>query len=144
MLKRKFIFLFLILTCLCVLTACQQKQRIYEIGETYEFNGYSVRIDLEADNERFVIDYTEKDYEYSHHFEFCFTYSTETLHNSDEFEYVDGENNPIVFDEYGYDFTGDKIIYVSYANANEEIKSAISDENFSINLGSKLFRIINN
>lgn len=117
-------------------------QPIYQFGVEYNFKQSIIRVDHDTDEENFIFYYTDKGSSSDYNFYFTFTFSTilDTLFNSEEFEYVDGEGNEIVFDENGhYYFNGDKVIYISYKNANEEIKSSIANEQFSISIGCGTF-----
>ena len=119
---------------LCAACGPDSAQPIYHFGREYEFNNYIIKAELNAEEENFLCCYKVKSNSAHCVFSFKFTYNTLTeLNNSIEFEYSDDNGNEIVFDENGYyTFTGDKTICISYKNANEEIKSAISDEQFSV------------
>ncbi|MDE6597667.1 MAG: hypothetical protein K2K60_03405 [Clostridia bacterium] len=137
-----------LLLLLCVIIGCsfmgcasnKNKQRVYNFGETYEFENFNVRVENNFEKERFEFYYVDKGNSVNCYFCVEFTYQTTeampTLLNSTEFKCIDSDCNEIVFNENRYYvFTGNKTLYISYKNATEEIKLAIEDANFSISFG---------
>ncbi len=116
-------------------------QPIYHFGIEYDFTQCLIRAEHEESEMRFEFYYTHIDRTYDCSFYFVFTGEfLEHLYNDTEFSYTDENGNEIVFDENGhYYFNGDKVIYISYENANEEIKSSIANEQFSISIGCGTF-----
>lgn len=114
---------------------------IYNIDQIYDYDSCNILLAHDEKDEKFVYYYTDKDSK-SNIFYFDFTYNTiTTLHNSSEFIYTDSEGNELIFNENGrYEFLGDVTIYISYKNASQEIKTAISEHIFSLNFGVGSFR----
>lgn len=113
-------------------------QRIYLIGQKQTFNdGSELLIELDKENERFIYSMTDTS-QSLHCFYFYFSnmpYSPNPIRetNSAEFIYTDSDGNEIVFDETGYyRYNGSKIIYISYKNANDEIKTSINENGFTL------------
>ena len=118
-------------------------QRVYFIGEEYAFGTVTVKVEDNEIEQRYVLYYTvTKEEEYSNSFTFNFTYNTcETIKNSPEFEYSTSDpDEEIAFDENGYYwFYGSRTFYISYKNANEEIKNIIANKECNIELSFGTF-----
>ena len=135
--KYRFLALLLLpLAGLCLWTGCgpDSAQEIYHFGQEYDCTQCIIKVDHEIAGEKFVYSYTEKIN--STQCDFCFTFNYNTLidlTNSNEFDYTTSDGNEIIFDASGhYSFVGDKIIYISYKNANNDIKAAIAKDDFSV------------
>lgn len=113
----------------------------YHIGDERVFDdGSKVFVEQDFDNERFVYTHTNLE-ESDNNYVFCFdmtyfNFDTEnmvTMRNSDEFIYTDATGNEIVFDENGdYNYQNDTIIYISYKNVSEEVKTVILKDKFDL------------
>lgn len=133
----KLLTILLVFTTLAFIGCINSPQVVYHIGERYSFIDGDVLVTLDETEEKFVFEYTDKDPSASLYFDVSFTYHTvTTLKNSPEFDYTDRDGNILVFDENGhYVCDGDQILYVSYKNASDEIKAAISKGEFNISFG---------
>lgn len=111
-------------------------QKVYSIGKYYTFNTVKVKLENNIEEERFVLFYKILDQDGStHFFSFAFICNTKTLRNSENFDYKDDSDSEIVFNKNGYyEFYDSKIFYISYKNADEEIKDIIYSEDYSIEL----------
>ncbi|MDE6667284.1 MAG: hypothetical protein K2K38_02915 [Clostridia bacterium] len=110
--------------------------QIYNIGQEYAFNTFTVKVENDEVEQRFILYYTvTKEGQYSNSFTFDFGYKTfEHITNSKEFEYSTSDPDEIItFDENGfYYFYGSRTFYISYKNANEEIKNSIANKEFNL------------
>lgn len=114
----------------------------YKIGEEHNFGGYLIKVEDDKQNERFIYSCkAETPQKYPNFFNFILSVgAVEDYINSDEFSYADDAGAIITFDVQGYHyFYGDKVIYISYARANENIKESIASGGYSIEIGSHLF-----
>ena len=122
-----------ILISMLLLAGCTDNktpQVVYLLGEEYFFDTINVKVENDEEQERFVLYYNilgqEKD---SHFFAFTFTHNTYDLKNSEQFEYSDNLDSKIEFNENGYYvFNDSRIFYVSYKNADVDIKRIINDK----------------
>lgn len=136
-------FIILISGCSCD----GNPQPIYYIGEEYIFDTVTVKVEDDVAEEKYILYYTvNEDDTYKH--SFCFEFhlnASETLINSTEFEYSTSDLDEVIeFDENGYYcFYGSRIFYVSYKNANEEIKNSIKNKECSIYCFIGLFKYYN-
>ncbi len=105
-------------------------QVVYSIGEEYVFDTTNVKVENDEEREQFILYYNVTGQEIcSHYFAFTFSYDTEILKNSEQFEYFDDLDSEIEFDENGYYvFDTSKIFYISYKNSNTEIKNIINSK----------------
>ena len=139
--KRIYIFVLSILSFIIIaFSGCiygVTPQYAYHFGIKYKLIDGDILVTFDKEDEKFIFEYTDKDPSASLYFNVEFTYHTvTTLINSPEFDYADRDGNILVFDENGhYVCDGDQILYVSYKNANEEIKDAISKGEFNISFG---------
>ena len=109
-------------------------QIVYLLGEEYNFNTVNVKVENDEVQERIVLYYNilEQEKE-SHFFAFTFIYNKYELKNSDRFDYSDNLGSLIEFNENGYYvFDDSRIFYISYKNADAEIKRIINDKNYII------------
>ncbi len=119
------------------------KQQAYEMGVEHSFGDVTVRLSQDEENERFVLEckISEKSDEVRL-FSFELNISaTESLNNCEQFDYGDNLGSQIVFGENGYyEFYSDRIFYISYKNADENVKKIILDKKYiSISTLSKTF-----
>ena len=142
---------FLGTVCLAVLlsgcTCHWTEQEIYAIGREYEFNNVTVKVEDDVAEERFIWYYTVNDDDTSKH-SFCFEFylsAGNTLSNSSEFEYSTSDPDEVIeFDENGYyRFYGSRIFYISYKNANEEIKNSIKNKECGLSFSFGSFEYYN-
>ena len=119
------------------------KQQAYQMSVEHSFGDMTVRLSQDEENERFVLEckISEKSDEV-HLFSFDLNISvTESLNNSEQFDYGDNLGSQIAFDKNGYyEFYSERIFYISYKNADENVKKIISDKKYiSISTLSKTF-----
>jgi len=116
------------------LVGCVEKetpQTVYLIGEEYSLGTVNVKVENDESQERFVLYYNilEQNNE-SHFFAFTFKHDEMCLKNSTQFKYSDNLDSKIEFNENGYYvFDESRVFYVSYKNADTDIKSIINDKN---------------
>ncbi len=132
----------LIIGCIGFFGCVHSPQVVYRIGRLYSFDYANFILTIDKENEVFVFEYDSK-MEGSNWFYFVFTHHTSMEYiNGDEFEYLDNLGGQIVFDENGvFEFEGEKIFCISYANASEEIKSVINQGYFEVHVCVLLFTI---
>lgn len=117
-------------------SGCETPQTVYLIGEGYTFETIKVKLENDEAKEQFVLYYEvlAQD-ESTHYFSFTIINNTETLKNSNQFSYKDNLESEFSFNENGYyEFSNSKTFYISYKEANEEVKNLIKDKNCSIEL----------
>lgn len=117
-------------------------QKVYYIGAEYTFGAVNAKVEHDEVQEQFVIRYdiSKQDADSWHEFHFTLRYNLNELRNSENFEYFDESNSLIEFDENGYYiFYTSKIFYVSYKNANTDIKSIITNRKCELNFGVGTF-----
>ena len=130
----------LMLLSALTLTGCffnQRRQIVYTVGVEYTFKYVTVKLENDEAREQFVLYYhiTKNEGKDSHFFGFTLIYQTNVLSNSEQFEYSDNLGSEIEFDENGYYvFHDSRIFYVSYKNADEDMKSIIRSHDYSIEL----------
>ncbi len=136
----------LVVVCLIIIATCngcivdvEKPYEGYVMGYKYELTTYTIQAVDDKENERFVITYTSLVDGNSLFFQCEFSYVVgEQLKNSNEFSYTDNLDSDIVFNEDGYyEFTGNRIFYVSYKNANVEIKESIANDDYFMNFTDK-------
>ena len=143
--KKSYIFVLSILSFIIIaFTGCSggvTRLSPYHFGVKYNLNTCEVLVTFDKEDEKFIFEYTDKDSKAELYFDVNFTYHTIiTLSNSPEFDYTDKDGNELIFDENGYYVcNGDQIFYISYKNANAEIKEAISKGEFNISFGFGIF-----
>jgi len=130
-----------------LLTGCNSKhtpQVAYEIGAEHNFGTVKVKLDNDENQERFILYYTiTNSGNESHFFSFIFTNDEVCLNNSNQFEYSDNTGSKIEFDETGYyTFYTSRVFYISYKNADLNIKNFIYEKycNVEIPLGTFYFK----
>ena len=97
-------------------SGCETPQTVYLIGDEYTFETIKVKLENDEAKEQFVLYY-------------------EVLKNSNQFSYKDNLESEFSFNENGYyEFSNSKTFYISYKEANEEVKNLIKDKNCSIEL----------
>lgn len=117
-------------------SGCETPQTVYLIGEEYTFETIKVKLENDEANEKFILYYEVlvQD-ESTHYFSFTIINNTETLKNSNQFNYKDNLDSKIKFNENGYyEFSNSRTFYISYKEANAEVKSLIKDKICSIEL----------
>ena len=131
---------------IAVLTACKPTQvRLYNLGETYQFNDCTVSASLDKANERFVLDFktNKKDAWYDFSFRFCANGNDIMINNKDElntFVYRLSDGEEITFNDDGYYvFHSDTTINVFYTYASQVIKEAIDNKTYNITFGGKIW-----
>lgn len=141
----KKIFTFIFVVMLGVIGCCvgcdfnsphKIPQKVYKIGQQYTTDSCDYIIIHDANEERFIFIFMDKDPSADNSFSFTFTYDNiNSLRNSIEFTYINSFGEEIVFDENGYySFDGDITVYISYKNARQEIKTEIEKRSCSISL----------
>ena len=151
----------IIISVVLLFVGCGPYSRVrkYYIGEEIVFSNGSAKLDIDIDNERFIYyDNVASDKQWGS-FSFGFrdhltgkdytdnptqVDDVRTFDYSKEFEITDKDGNKIVFTDldstssgiYGYEYYGSNVFYISYKNANAEIKEAIEKDRYSINTGS--------
>lgn len=122
-----------------LVTSCsggETPQTVYLIGEKYTFETIKVKLENDEAKEQFVLYYEVlvQD-ESTHYFSFTIINNTEDLKNSNQFSYKDNLESEISFNENGYyEFSNSKTFYISYKEANEEVKNLIKNKICSIEL----------
>lgn len=117
-------------------SGCETPQTVYLIGEEYTFETIKVKLENDEANEKFILYYEVLVQDKrTHYFSFTITNNTETLKNSNQFNYKDNLDSEIKFNENGYyEFSNSRTFYISYKEANAEVKSLIKDKICSIEL----------
>lgn len=140
-----------ILLSLLLFAGCysnETPQVVYSIGKEYVFDTIKVIVEHDETQEMFVLYYDVLEQEVgTHYFSFSFHYDTETLRNSDQFEYYDDFDSTVEFDENGYYvFDTSKTFYISYQNATSDVKSIINSKNCTLEfpIGTFAFNTIDN
>ena len=138
--RKIFTFIFtimLIIIGFCFGCNCNHTpQKVYKIGIQYVTDSCDYIVSHDSIEERFVFEFIDKDSSTDNFFNFIFTYNNlNSLRNSAEFTYYNNSGEEILFDENGYYvFNANITIYISYRNANQEIKSEIANRNCNISL----------
>lgn len=128
-----------------VLVGCEppsSPQRVYKIGQEYELGNITVKVEDDSERERYILYYDNSDDGEINAFAFSFKYNNKSLSNSNEFAYSDNLDNTIEFDQDGYYwFYGERTFYVSYKNADAEIKQVIAEQacNISFSFGTFVY-----
>ena len=102
-------------------SGCETPQTVYLIGEEYTFETIKVKLENDEAKEQFVLYYEVLAQDESTHY-FSFTI-------------INNLESEISFNENGYyEFSNSKTFYISYKEANEEVKNLIKNKNCSIEL----------
>ena len=163
---KRIVLSVIIISVVLLFVGCHYKGvRFYDyyIGEEIQFSNGSAKLDIDIDNERFIyyrnVDSDKQWGSFSFGFRDHLT-GKDYTHNptqvddvrtfdySKEFEITDKDGNKIVFTDldstssgiYGYEYYGSNVFYISYKNANTEIKEAIEKDRYCISAGG--FRFI--
>ncbi len=145
--KKIEVVLVILLFLLFLLPSCKNedssRQQAYQMGVEHTFGSSTIKLSDDKENERFVLEYkTSEQGNNTYFFSFELNISTsESLSNSDQFEYSDNLGSNIIFDKNGYyAFYTSRTFYISYKNANESVKNIIlSKQYISISTLSKTF-----
>lgn len=138
----------LLLSQITLLVSCvhnETPQEGYIIGTTYKFNNFSIKVELEKENERFIFNFTDEGINFNYYYDVwfkCNDYDVESRSDiNQEFKYLYENNKPIVFDKNGFFLIHESIkLFTDYSSANSKIKEAINNDEFiSIQFGSKIF-----
>ena len=144
---RKQIALSFLIICLVMICGCfntEKPQRLFFIGEEYEFGRRKVLVTDDSENERLVIKYDLQENfpdDENMYFEFTFIHHDCERVDKSQFYFYDDELNEVVFNEENnsFYFNQDKIIYVSYKNSNIDVKNSIKLKDFSVAIGVGTF-----
>lgn len=143
---KKHVYIVLIAIAMAiVLVGCEPPstpQRVYKIGQEYELGSVTVKVEDDSEQERYILYYDNSDDSEINSFAFSFRYNNKSLSNSNEFSYSDNLGSAIEFEQDGYYwFYGERTFYVSYKNANAEIKQSIADKacNMSFSFGTFVY-----
>ncbi len=121
-----------------LLTGCigSSPQIAYAIGTEHIFGTVKIKLDNDESQERFVLYYTiTNPHDENHYFSFGFSHEEIYLRNSDQFEYSDNLGSKIEFDENGYYiFYTSRVFYISYKNADSNIKGFINEKDCTLNI----------
>ena len=159
--KRKIIVVFTtLLILLALFSACgysrKSKQMVYKVGEEYELGktGIVHKVEHDSEREQFVYYFSasksklrpEADEGIFYFILFDDDDSQETYGTIPPaysgLVITDESGAPVAFDEEGrYCFQGkiDKIFYISYKDADEQVKKAINDNRYTIEVAGKMF-----
>lgn len=119
----------------------ETKQKLYCLGEEYEFETIFFKSELSLTDERFSFDYKFKEENKSNAY-FSFEFRIQSLNEyfsiKDNFKITDSNDKTIVFDEYNvFSFNENSTFYVSFKDSQSVVKDAILSDDFSINVSGK-------
>lgn len=147
--KKKKLYFIIFFAILCIICCCssgcinkETPQIAYAIGEEHTFGMIKVKVEHDELQEKFIIHFniSEQNKDNRHWFHFTFNYDSNSLRNSEQFEYFDETDTKIEFNESGYYvFQTSKTFYVSYKNANTDVKAAIIDRKCNFDFGQGTF-----
>lgn len=163
------IVLIIVLVAVSTTDDCRVTVRQYSVGDLYETTFYTLKVKNDTENERFVFTYrmtdaydermenaeeSEKIYiDFAFRFEYDDASRSWEKYNNTAFTYTTEAGDALTFEStwshYSdyivqrpykiYVFTGDIKIYVSYASADEEVKTAIKEGTYKVGDTHKQF-----
>ena len=128
------------ISLLASLGACT-RQRVYYLNENNVYKDWTVFATNDKTNERFDLEFKPNKDFVKYTFFFIFSYGKEnnvikSTDQTNELTYTFHAGGNINFNEEGsYIFSGRTRLNVSYANASQEVKQAISDREYSLQFG---------
>jgi len=120
----------------------ESPQQYYFIGEVYDYETCSFLLEIDDENERLIYSFIVKKNGATDYFSFVFSSSDNSIwirdmnEINDNFDFFYQSGEKLVFNEEHYVVLDtSNVIYISYENANEEIKNVIKRKDFRVSIG---------